>query len=68
MDKTDFIEKAPIYYAIAIVHAIEKNSWTGTTRTSVMEQFSEYDNENHETYFRMPSKKLFELAVDWLQK
>lgn len=66
VDKAAFIEKAPVYYALAIVHTLHRKGGDGTTRTAVLEMFTTTDDTSQEDYCHILNKNLFELAINWL--
>lgn len=67
MDKAEFIKKAPLYYALAILHQFQRTGGPLTKR-SVRSEFSiQIEGGTPEDVIcLLDNEQLWELAVDWL--
>ena len=61
MDKAQFVETAPLYYAIAIVQYLLENNASEAPSSAVLQRFNEYQEPDEEP--SLPFHPFFERAV-----
>ena len=67
MDKSEFVQKAPLYYALAIAYIFSDND-VPRTRRFIQEQFFTYDEDGQIHYGLLNSHPLWDRAIAWLAK
>ena len=68
MEKAEFIEKAPAYYALAIISELLKGSET-TTHFAIVEAYWVNDEDSYGNgYSRIEKGRLFDLGLEILTK
>jgi hypothetical protein len=61
MDKSEFIELAPQYYALAIICYFLENRLSAVSRRQLI-----YDESGNRTF--LDRDKLYEIAIEWLYR
>lgn len=66
VDKTTFVEQAPYYYALAVVHYLDMSN-DECTYPDISHYYSEHNEDENDQWYYLDSKVVFDRAVSWLE-